>query len=50
MEGLWYTRQPKRIAKGGEPRAIESGPATFLKSARGSGWGTFRTRRLWARA
>jgi len=49
MEVLWYTRQIKRIAKGGEPRPDESGLSAFLKSAFSSGWGTFRTRRLRAR-
>ena len=38
------------IARGRAPRPRESGPAAFLKSALGSGWGTFRTRRLRARA
>ncbi|MBT9550690.1 MAG: NADH:flavin oxidoreductase/NADH oxidase family protein [Hydrogenophaga sp.] len=46
MEVLWYERQLKRIAKGAEPRPGESGLAAFLKSALGSGWGTWRTRRL----
>ena len=46
MEVLWYERQLKRIAKGAEPRPGESGLAAFLKSALGSGWGTYRTRRL----
>jgi 2,4-dienoyl-CoA reductase-like NADH-dependent reductase (Old Yellow Enzyme family) len=50
MEVLWYTRQLKRIAKGGDPCPDESGLAAFLKSALASGWGTFRTRRLRARA
>lgn len=49
MEVLWYTRQLRRIAKGKAPRPGESGLAAFLKSALGSGWGTFRTRRLRAR-
>lgn len=49
MEVLWYTRQLKRLAKGGEPRPTESGLSAFLKSALNSGWGTFRTRRLRAR-
>jgi len=49
MEVLWYTRQLKRIAKGGEPRPRESGLSAFLQSAFNSGWGTFRTRRLRAR-
>lgn len=49
MEVLWYTRQLKRIAKGGEPRPDESGLSAFLKSALLSGWGTLRTRRLRAR-
>ncbi|MFG6429577.1 NADH:flavin oxidoreductase/NADH oxidase family protein [Roseateles sp. LYH14W] len=46
MEVLWYARQLKRIARGQAPRPAESGLAAFLKSALGSGWGTFRTRRL----
>jgi len=50
MEVLWYERQLKRIAKGKDPRPAESGLAAFLKSALGSSWGTFRTRRLRARA
>lgn len=50
MEVLWYTRQLKRIGKGGNPAPNEGGLAAFLKSALGSGWGTYRTRRLRARA
>jgi len=50
MEVLWYTRQLRRMARGQAPRPRESGLAAFLKSALGSGWGTFRTRRLRARA
>lgn len=50
MEVLWYERQLKRIARGGEPRPDEGGLSAFLMSALGSGWGTFRTRRLRARA
>ena len=50
MEVLWYERQLKRIAKGKAPRPGESGLAAFLKSTLSSGWGTFRTRRLRARA
>ncbi|CCF96765.1 NADH:flavin oxidoreductase/NADH oxidase family protein [Ralstonia solanacearum] len=46
MEVLWYELQLKRIAKGAEPRPGESGLAAFLKSALGSGWGIWRTRRL----
>jgi hypothetical protein len=49
MEVLWYTRQLKRIAKGGEPRPGECGLSAFLKSAVHSGWGTFRTQRLRSR-
>ena len=49
MEVLWYTRQLKRIAKGGEPRTGECGLSVFLKSAVNSGWGTFRTQRRRAR-
>lgn len=50
MEVLWYTLQLKRIARGGNPRPNESGLWAFLKSVMTSGWGTFRTRRLRARA
>jgi hypothetical protein len=50
MEVVWYERQLKRIASGEEPRPDESGMSAFLKSAVTSGWGTFRTRRLRARA
>jgi cytosine/adenosine deaminase-related metal-dependent hydrolase len=50
MEVLWYTRQLKRIAQGGEPRPGECGLSAFLKSAVNSGWGTFRTQRLRARS
>lgn len=50
MEVLWYTRQLKRIGKGGNPVPSEGGLAAFLKSAMGSGWGTYRTRRLRARS
>lgn len=50
MEVLWYERQLKRIAKGLQPRPTEGGLSAFLKSALSSGWGTFRTRRLRARA
>jgi 2,4-dienoyl-CoA reductase-like NADH-dependent reductase (Old Yellow Enzyme family) len=46
MEVLWYERQLKRIARGKEPRPNEGGLTAFLKSAIGSGWGTFRTRRM----
>lgn len=49
MEVLWYERQLKRIARGGNPRPRESGLSAFLKSAITSGWGAFRTRRLRAR-
>jgi hypothetical protein len=46
MEILWYTRQLKRIAEGGNPRANESGLAAFLKSLVSTQWGTYKTRRL----
>lgn len=49
MEILWYSLQLKRIAKGGEPRANESGLLALVKSLAMSGWGTYRTRRLRAR-
>ena len=49
MEILWYSLQLKRIAKGREPRANESGLLAFLKSLTMSSWGTYRTRRLRAR-
>ena len=48
MEVLWYTRQLKRIAAGGSPRANESGLAAFLKSLVSTQWGTYKTRRLLA--
>lgn len=50
MEVLWYTRQLKRIAKGRDPSPNESGLSAFIKSVLGSGWGTYRTRRLRARS
>ncbi len=50
MEILWYSLQLKRIAKGREPRANESGLLAFLKSLTMSSWGTYRTRRLRARS
>ncbi len=50
MEVLWYERQLQRIANGRAPQPGESGLAAFLKAALSSGWGTFRTRRLRARA
>jgi 2,4-dienoyl-CoA reductase-like NADH-dependent reductase (Old Yellow Enzyme family) len=46
MEVLWYTRQLKRIAEGGNPHAHESGLAAFLKSLVSTQWGTYKTRRL----
>ena len=49
MEILWYSLQLKRIARGGEPRANESGLLSLLKSLAMSRWGTYRTRRLRAR-
>jgi 2,4-dienoyl-CoA reductase-like NADH-dependent reductase (Old Yellow Enzyme family) len=50
MEVWWYERQLKRIARGQSPRPHESGLSAFLKSAFTGGWGTFRTRRMRARA
>lgn len=50
MEIFWYTLQLRRIANGGDPRPNESGLWAFLKSVTKSGWGTFQTRRLRARA
>ena len=46
MEILWYTRQLRRIAEGGNPRPGESGLMTFLKSLMQSSWGTYRTKRM----
>jgi len=46
MEVLWYTRQLKRIAKGGNPRPNESGLTAFLKSLVNSSWGNYRTKRM----
>ena len=50
MEVWWYERQLKRIARGQSPRPHEGGLSAFLKAAFTGGWGTFRTRRLRARA
>ncbi|MGH8446447.1 MAG: NADH oxidase, partial [Solimonas sp.] len=50
MEIFWYTLQLGRIAGGGDPRPRESGLWAFLKAVMKSGWGTFRTRRLRAKA
>lgn len=49
MEILWYSLQLKRIARGGEPRANESGLLSLIKALAMSRWGTYRTRRLRAR-
>lgn len=46
MEVMWYSRQLHRMGRGLEPRPAESGLWSFLASVAGSGWGTFRTRRL----
>jgi 2,4-dienoyl-CoA reductase-like NADH-dependent reductase (Old Yellow Enzyme family) len=46
MEILWYSRQLKRISKGGNPRPNESGLWAFFASIIKSIWGTNRTRRL----
>ena len=46
MEILWYARQLKRIAKGGEPKPHESGLWAFLASLIKSGWGTYQTKRM----
>ncbi|MBN3785739.1 NADH:flavin oxidoreductase/NADH oxidase family protein [Burkholderia sp. Ac-20353] len=46
MEVLWYTRQLKRIADGGNPRPNESGLMAFLKSLVNSSWGNYRTKRM----
>ena len=46
MEILWYTRQLKRIAQGGEPQPQESGLWAFLASLVKSGWGTYQTKRV----
>lgn len=50
MEIFWYTLQLARIGAGGNPRPNESGLWALLKSVMKSGWGTFRTRRLRAKA
>ena len=50
MEIFWYTLQLCRVADGGDPRPGESGLWAFLKAVTKSGWGTFRTRRLRAKA
>ncbi|WP_018421923.1 NADH:flavin oxidoreductase/NADH oxidase family protein [Paraburkholderia tuberum] len=46
MEVLWYTRQLRRIADGGNPRPKESGLMAFLKSLVNSSWGNYRTKRM----
>ena len=46
MEILWYSRQLKRIAEGGDPHPGESGLWAFLASLMKSGWGTYQTKRL----
>lgn len=46
MEVLWYTRQLRRIAKGGSPCPNESALMAFLKSVVTSGWGRYHTRRM----
>ena len=46
MEILWYSRQLKRIAEGGNPHPRECGLWAFLASLMNSGWGTYQTRRL----
>jgi 2,4-dienoyl-CoA reductase-like NADH-dependent reductase (Old Yellow Enzyme family) len=46
MEVMWYSRQLHRMGRGQAPRPAESGLWSFLASVAGSGWGTFRTRRL----
>ena len=46
MEVLWYTRQLRRIAEGGNPHPSESGLMAFVKSLMQSKWGTYRTQRL----
>ena len=46
MEILWYSRQLKRIAEGGDPHPRESGLWAFLASLMKSGWGTYQTKRL----
>ena len=46
MEILWYSRQLKRIAEGGNPHPRESGLWAFLASLMNSGWGTYQTKRL----
>ena len=46
MEIVWYSRQLKRIAEGGDPQPTESGLWAFLASLMKSGWGTYQTKRL----
>lgn len=46
MEVAWYSRQLRRMAKGGEPRPNESGLVSFLLGMSENGWNTFKTRRL----
>jgi 2,4-dienoyl-CoA reductase-like NADH-dependent reductase (Old Yellow Enzyme family) len=46
MEILWYSRQLKRIAEGGNPHPRECGLLALLASLMKGGWGTYQTNRL----
>lgn len=46
MEVVWYNLKLKRIARGGNPKPDESGLWAFVKSLKGSVWGTYRTKRM----
>lgn len=46
MEVVWYARQIRRMGHGGNPQPNESPLKVALSSMMGSGWKTWRTRRL----
>ena len=46
MEVVWYSRQLKRMGRGGEPKPYESGLWAFLANLWHNGVGTWKTRRL----
>ncbi|SEK56756.1 2,4-dienoyl-CoA reductase [Atopomonas hussainii] len=46
MEVVWYSRQLKRMGRGGEPKPNESGLWAFLANLWHNGVGTWKTRRL----
>ncbi|MBP8262094.1 MAG: NADH:flavin oxidoreductase/NADH oxidase family protein [Pseudomonas sp.] len=46
MEVVWYSRQLRRLAKGGAPKPNESGLWSFCANLLHNGVGTWKTRRL----